>query len=566
MEHVSHHCASSTAAAHRGCLRRPAPVDRPDAGPLPTPACRLALRLRMWAGCRSHLALESVSREDRELYDSEQRLKALLSSLVRLRRRYCAPEQAGGGAEAGGRAEGGGDAGAGDSGCEEGPGKKQGSDADREAREYNARQAAAAAVRAAAIAPDRPPCACGSRGAALRRRGSSGGLSTSTAAAAELQQQASGGSMSVCFPGSAEGPPGEAAASVDAGAGSNCDLGLAPAADSGAGSSCGQGLAGGDPATVAANAAAAVAPQPARAHRPFRWGWWGSSAATTTTGGQQQQRQEGEGAGPGTSDPRSAAGIGPAAQLGAWAPPPRASCSGKAGAAHSWPWQRGLGRAAGGGGAGGAPSTLEERLLQRAAGWRLDPSGMDVGDRVIWLGELAHLLRPLIYVCMLKRCGRRGHGGWPRLACGCGGRLCSQARAQHHQASRSNGRVACRGLQRLTPLLAAPSAPTPPSTALPPMSPPPRHGLRSWRPWVASLGIELLSQYALGTGHVMLQACNSTKWPPGSTLYSLALLRGLTARRWVWGQAPGAGLFFRALALDPCCPVAGMLARLPPRP
>lgn len=58
-----------------------------------------------------------------------------------------------------------------------------------------------------------------------------------------------------------------------------------------------------------------------------------------------------------------------------------------------------------------------------------------------------------------------------------------------------------------------------------------RHGLRSWRPWAASLGIELLSQYALATGHHMLQAGASSKWPPGSTLYSLALLRGLTARR-----------------------------------
>lgn len=65
-----------------------------------------------------------------------------------------------------------------------------------------------------------------------------------------------------------------------------------------------------------------------------------------------------------------------------------------------------------------------------------------------------------------------------------------------------------------------------------------RHGLRSWRPWAASLGVELLSQYMLGTGHAMLQACGNKRWPPGSTLYSLALLRGLTARR--WGAGTGA--------------------------
>jgi hypothetical protein len=50
--------------------------------------------------------------------------------------------------------------------------------------------------------------------------------------------------------------------------------------------------------------------------------------------------------------------------------------------------------------------------------------------------------------------------------------------------------------------------------------------------------VELLSQYMLGTGHAMLQACGNKRWPPGSTLYSLALLRGLTARR--WGAGTGA--------------------------
>jgi hypothetical protein len=79
-------------------------------------------------------------------------------------------------------------------------------------------------------------------------------------------------------------------------------------------------------------------------------------------------------------------------------------------AAGRWPWDRrpvnaagGPSTNAGGGGGGDGCGRLEEKLLERQAGWRLDPAGMDAGDRVIWLGELTYLLRPLIYVCLLKR-------------------------------------------------------------------------------------------------------------------------------------------------------------------
>jgi hypothetical protein len=66
-------------------------------------------------------------------------------------------------------------------------------------------------------------------------------------------------------------------------------------------------------------------------------------------------------------------------------------------AAGRWPWDRRPVNAAGGpstnaGGGGGGDGC-----------GRLDPAGMDAGDRVIWLGELTYLLRPLIYVCLLKR-------------------------------------------------------------------------------------------------------------------------------------------------------------------
>jgi hypothetical protein len=45
----------------------------------------------------------------------------------------------------------------------------------------------------------------------------------------------------------------------------------------------------------------------------------------------------------------------------------------------------------------------------------------------------------------------------------------------------------------------------------------------------------------------MLQACSSKRWPAGSTLYSLALLRGLTARR--WGPTEQQELLARRLGL-----------------
>jgi hypothetical protein len=58
-----------------------------------------------------------------------------------------------------------------------------------------------------------------------------------------------------------------------------------------------------------------------------------------------------------------------------------------------------------------------------------------------------------------------------------------------------------------------------------------RYGLGSWKPWVLSLGVDLASGYGLHTGHAILSHSNASRWPPGSTLYSLALLRSLSSNR-----------------------------------
>jgi hypothetical protein len=74
-----------------------------------------------------------------------------------------------------------------------------------------------------------------------------------------------------------------------------------------------------------------------------------------------------------------------------------------------------------------------------------------------------------------------------------------------------------------------------------------RYGLRSWRPWLASLTLEMMSLGALGRGQALLHAAHGASWPPHSTLYSLALLRGMT--RPGWGAAEQGELTARRLAM-----------------
>ncbi|KAI8476029.1 MAG: hypothetical protein J3K34DRAFT_516939 [Monoraphidium minutum] len=421
-------------------------------------ALKLAMRLRMWAGCKSRLALEGASGEDTEQFESEARLRELLGALVRLRRRYDPPPPGGTG-EGGCAGDDGKAVGGGWYGEEGGGGGGEGGAA--AAHDYNARQAAAAAVRAAAIAPGRPPCACGSSGAALGGGGGSGGGS--------FGGGGGGGGAPGMSPVSSAGALGGPQLGAYSSGGGAALPPLPPAAA--------------EPAAAAASAergpedvgAAAASSSGPRVHSPFRWGWWGRSAAPPDAPSQPAGDEGGDGggaaagasgAGPHSSGGGSSGGGGGSfagALPGSWGPPSRPPPPPPVGA--GWRWRRGggagAGGAPGGGGGGGGCSRLEEKLLERQAGWRLDPSGMDAGDRVIWLGELAYLARPLIYVILLKR-----------------------------------------------------------------------HGLRSWKPWAASLGLELLSQYALSSGHALLQAGGARRWPPGSTLYSLALLRGLTARKW----------------------------------
>ena len=434
---------------------------------------RLALRLRLWGASRSHLALEAGGApEDARRHEAERRLRELLGAFVRLRRRYDGPQALAAAAGRGGKGGGGGggEAAAATAAAGAAAAPADIEELERQRRAYDAQQAAAAAVRAAAIAPDRPPAACSGVAAAV--------------AASALLPPGGAGAAGIGIGGSASDASFVTTASTSTAAAASASAArLAGAASSGSLSAAAAAAAAAEgeaaprvPAEECTpEAAAAGAAAPPRAHRPWRWGWWGSSSAGEAPSAddaharrQQQQQQQAEAGGSGNGADHA---------LDAWAPPSRsamaASTSGRTGSG-GWPWQRlrlsltggggggsAVGRGSGGSGVSGGPGAFEERMLSRAAGWRLDPSGMDLGDRVIWAGEAVHLLRPLIYVCLLKR-----------------------------------------------------------------------HGLRSWRPWAASLGLELLSQYALATGHHMLRTAGAAKWPRGTTLYSLALLRGLTARRW----------------------------------
>jgi hypothetical protein len=42
--------------------------------------------------------------------------------------------------------------------------------------------------------------------------------------------------------------------------------------------------------------------------------------------------------------------------------------------------------------------------------------------------------------------------------------------------------------------------------------------------------------YGLHTGHAILMRSNASKWPGGSTLFSLALLRSLSSGQWTPGE------------------------------
>jgi hypothetical protein len=74
-----------------------------------------------------------------------------------------------------------------------------------------------------------------------------------------------------------------------------------------------------------------------------------------------------------------------------------------------------------------------------------------------------------------------------------------------------------------------------------------RYGLSSWRPWAISLALDLLSGYGLATGRHLLDDGCSKRWPGGSTLYSLALLRSLSANK--WSNTEGQEMLLRRLQL-----------------
>jgi len=143
--------------------------------------------------------------------------------------------------------------------------------------------------------------------------------------------------------------------------------------------------------------------------------------------------------------------------------------------------------AGGAGGAPGSPAWSSSAAAAAAAAadraLALEARVAAVGAAGVRLGELAHLLRPLIYVLLLRK-----------------------------------------------------------------------HGPRSWRPWLASLAVELASGLATRKGHGLAAeararaALGGALWPPPRTsLRSLALLQALASPR--WRPAEGAELLGRRLAL-----------------
>jgi hypothetical protein len=127
--------------------------------------------------------------------------------------------------------------------------------------------------------------------------------------------------------------------------------------------------------------------------------------------------------------------------------------------------------------------------LQAQQLWQLSNRDDSIGECVMWTGELLHVLRPLLYVCLLKQCG-----------------------------------------------------------------------LRSWKPWLLSLGLDLASSYGLHTGHTILGCSKAGRWPPSSTLYSLALLRSLSSNKWSPGEQQELVMrqvqLLRYLLRSPCYDVA----------
>lgn len=107
---------------------------------------------------------------------------------------------------------------------------------------------------------------------------------------------------------------------------------------------------------------------------------------------------------------------------------------------------------------------LQRQHLQQLP-WCLCNRDASIGNSVMWFGELIYVIRPLIYVSLLKK-----------------------------------------------------------------------YGLMSWKPWMLSLALDLASGYALHTGQAILGHSNANRWPGSSTLYSLALLRSLSSSKWSPGE------------------------------
>jgi len=281
--------------------------------------------------------------------------------------------------------------------------------------QYNAHQAHASAVRAAAVAPHRPPAACAAAAAVVAVEGNKTAGSAAAAAAAdhqkpdsaaqqpEQQQQADDGKVvrcSVC--GSLQDSSSSSCSNLAADyqqqqqtcrvCGRQLRTRGSDVGSSGSSSSGGQPLPGVNEITPldaqqAADASCRQGHNTSSSSKQLQRGWWQRMTSPFTTSWQQQQQQQQQ-----PLQRQQHAGVGHAGALpGSWGPqlrPYPAQSPENSKADQTWQQQH-------------------QRLP-----WSLSYRDASIGRSVMWAGEFVHIIRPVVYVTLLKRYGLSSWKPW----------------------------------------------------------------------------------------------------------------------------------------------------------
>lgn len=268
--------------------------------------------------------------------------------------------------------------------------------------QYNAHLAHASAVRAAAVAPHRPPAACAAaelllpgwsaspqqqqdaagRGARCAVCGSTqdskGGSSSCSSLAADQQQLQPTHQQScrVCGRLLSQGKAAQHASSSGSSGSSQLLPGLTEISP--------------DDSQPVGTRGAPTAGSSSSSHNRLRGGWWQritSAVGMDRSLASQQAEQQQQPQGAGSSVPAGLAGALP----GSWGPSLR-----------PYPVLT-------------PTHSNAEQLWQQQhqpPPWSLSPRDASIGRSVMWVGEFVHVVRPLVYVCMLKKYGLSSWKPW----------------------------------------------------------------------------------------------------------------------------------------------------------